>query len=366
YSHAVWVDTAGHDWPIQAAWKDGRISITVPSDILAETQFPAVLDPTVTAEVDVDAVVTGSTGQSSTSPAIAFDGTNYLVVWADQRLSRDEDIFATRVSQSGAILDPLGITITTAAGRQIRPTVAFANGTYVVAWEDYKVSGGTEADIAAATVSTGGAVTALGAVAPSGANEITPKLAGNGAGALRVWDSNGDISASLFNGSAFGGLIAITADGTTQSFPVVTAAPGGSYLVAYSDGAPGTADITGVLVTTGGAVGTGFPVSAAAGRQYDPKAAFDGTNYVVVWTNNNAGVDLYGTRVSTAGAVLDTRTEDMATVGGVALSTAADAQQLQNLACNTGACIMVWQEGRNLGTSSFDVYAQLLATSPAL
>jgi len=367
YSHAVWVDTAGHDWPIQAAWKDGRISITVPSDILAETQFPAVLDPTVTAEVDVDAVVTGSTGQSSTSPAIAFDGTNYLVVWADQRLSRDEDIFATRVSQSGAILDPLGIAISTAAGRQIRPTVAFANGTYVVAWEDYKVHNGAEADIAAARVSTGGAVTALGAVAPSGANEITPKLAGNGTGALLVWDSAGDISASLFNGATFGGLIAITADGTPQSFPAVTAAPGGNYLVAYSDGAPATADITGVLVTTAGAIsGAPFPISAAAGRQYDPKASFDGTNYVVAWTNNNAGVDLYGARVSTAGAVLDTRTEGMTTVGGVAISTAADAQQLENLACNTGACILVWQEGRNLATTSFDVYAQLLATSPAL
>ena len=366
YSHAVWLDAAGRDWPVQSAWKDGRISITVPSDILAETRFPAVLDPTVTAEIDVDAVVAGSTGQSSTSPAIAFDGTNYLVVWADQRLSRDEDIFATRVSQSGAILDPLGIAISTAAGRQIRPTVAFANGTYVVAWEDYKVHNGAEADIAAATVSTGGAVTSLGAVAPSGANEITPKLAGNGTGALLVWDSAGDISASLFTGSAFGGLIGVTADATPQSFPTVAAAPGGTYLVAYSDGAPATADITGAFVSAAGALGDAFTISAAAGRQYDPKASFDGTNYVVAWTNNNAGVDLYGTRVDAAGVVLDTRTEGMTTVGGVAISTAPEAQQLENLACNTGACVLVWQEGRNLATTSFDVYAQLLSTSPVL
>lgn len=369
YSHAVWLDAAGHDWPIQAAWKGGRISITVPSDILADTQFPAVLDPTVTAEVAVDAVVSGSTGQSSTSPAIAFDGTNYLVVWADSRIGRDEDIFATRVSQAGAVLDPLGIAISTTAGRQIRPTVAFANGTYVVAWEDYKFKGGTEADIAAARVSTAGVVTPLGAVAPSGVNEITPKLAANGTGALLVWDSAGDISASLFNGTAFGGLILVTSDGTPQSFPAVTAAPGGNYLVAYSNGAPATADITGVFVTTAGALGgAAFPISAGAGRQYDPKASFDGTNYIVVWTNNNAGVDLYGTRVSTAGAVLDTRTEGMTmNVGGVALSTAADSQQLENLACTTGGgCILVWQEGRNLATTSFDVYAQLLSTSPAL
>jgi hypothetical protein len=86
-----------------------------------------------------------------------------------------------------------------------------------------------------------------------------------------------------------------------------------------------------------------------------------------VWTNNNLGIDLFGTRVSPAGAVLDTRTEGTtANVGGVAISTAVDSQQLASLACNTGACIVTWQEGRNLATTSFDVYAQRLSTSPAL
>jgi large repetitive protein len=367
YSHAVWIDATSRRWPITSAWQDGRIAITVPEDILAESTFPAVLDPTVTAEVAVDAVVAGSTGQSSMTPAIAFDGTNYLVVWADQRLSRNEDIFATRVSQAGAILDPLGIAITAAAGRQIRPTVAFANGRYVVAWEDYKFNGGTEADIVAATVATDGVVTQLGAVAPSGLNETGPQIAANGTGALLVWDAASDVSASLFNGTSFGGLIEVNADGVIKSTPAVTAAPGGNYLVLYSEGLPSNGDVVGVFVTTAGAPGAAFTISAGAGRQYEPKASFDGTNYVVAWTNNNLGIDLFGTRVTTAGAVLDTRTEGTTpNVGGVAISTAADAQQLANLACTPGACIAVWQEGRNLATSSFDIFAQRLSTSPVL
>src|SRR5438105_2997666 len=82
---------------------------------------------------------------ATTEPAIAFDGTNYLVVWADSRLSTDEDIYATRVNQSGTVLDTSGIQISATAGEQLHPTVAFVGSSYVVAWEDFKVTGGTEA-----------------------------------------------------------------------------------------------------------------------------------------------------------------------------------------------------------------------------
>jgi hypothetical protein len=361
YSHALWLDSAGHEWPIQSTWQDGRISITVPEDILAQSTFPAVLDPTISAETAVDAQVNGSTGANSVFPVVAFDGTNYLVVWSDQRLSRDEDVFATLVSQAGVVLSTTGITVNAAAGRQLHPTVAFAGNQYVVAWED----GG---DIAAARVSTTGTVTQLGKVAPAGALEIDPELAGNGTSALLVWDNGGNIRASLFNGTAFGGAISVTADAAVQSTPAVTAQPGGNYLIAYSEGAVATADLRGAFVTTAGVLsGAPFTISAGAGRQYDPAAAFDGTNYIVVWTNNSGGINLFGSRISAAGVVLDTRTEGVvANVGGVALASAAGNQELESLTCKIGSCALVWQEGRNTATTSFDIFAQLLATTPAL
>lgn len=361
YSHALWLDAAGHEWPIQAVWKGDRIAITVPGDILAESAFPAVLDPTISAEVAVDQQVNGATGANSLFPAIAFDGTNYLVVWSDQRLSRDEDIFGALVSQAGVVLSTTGITINTAAGRQRRPTVAFAGTDYVVAWED-------EGDISAARVSTTGTVTQLGNVAPSGASEIDPRLAGNGAGALLAWDNGGDIRASLFNGTVFGGAVSITADAALQSTLAVAAAPGGNYLVAYSEGAAATADLRGAFVSTAGVpAGAPFTISAGAGRQFDPAAAFDGTSYVVAWTNNSGGVNLFGARVSTAGVVLDTRTEGATPgVGGVSISSAAGNQELANLTCKLGACVVTWQDSRNLALTSFDIRAQRLATGTAL
>lgn len=368
YSHAVWVDAAGHEWAIHAAWETDHIAITVPGDIIADTVFPATLDPTISPETAIDAPVNGWSGQTSQSPAIAFDGTNYLVVWADQRLSRDEDIFGTRISPSGAILDPAGIAIAATPGRQLHPTVTFAGTQYLVAWEDTKFAGGTEADIFAARVSTAGAVTALGPVVASAQNETQPQLAANGTTALLVWNNGGDIRASRFNGTAFGGAINVTADAAVQTDPTVAAAPGGNYLVAYSEGPTATADLRGRFVTAAGATsGAAFTISAGAGRQYDPSASFDGTNYVVAWSNNNAGLNLFGTRVSPAGAVLDTRTEGTTpSVGGVSISSAAGNQEQESLRCNAGACLIVWQDSRNNATTGADVFAQRLTTTGAL
>ncbi len=360
YSHAIWIDAAGGEWPIEARYADGRIAMTVPESILAETQFPAVLDPTVGAEVAADAPVVGFTGANSQNPAIAFDGTNYLVVWEDNRNSADSDIWATRISAAGAILDPLGLEIANGAGRQVNPTVAFDGTRYVVAWQDFKVAGGTDADIDAATVTTAGAITQLAAVAATANSETVPTLAGRPGGALLVWTANSDVLGSAFSG-AFAAPFSVAATAAVEADPTVTANPAGDYLVLWSEGAAATADLRGQLVTSAGALsGAAITVSAAAGQQYNPAAAFDGANFATVWTNNSAGINVYGARISTAGVVLDTRVESMVTVGGVAISTATNNQEVASIACQAAGCLVAWQERRNLATTGFDLYGQVL------
>src|SRR5262249_59032911 len=66
-------------------------------------------------------------------PSVAFDGTNWLVVW-----SNGADLLGARVTQSGAVLDAVGVPLCTASGAQRRPRVAFGGTRYVVVWTDYR------------------------------------------------------------------------------------------------------------------------------------------------------------------------------------------------------------------------------------
>jgi len=72
-------------------------------------------------------------------PALAFDGTNYMVVWRDTRSgsgpSSDTDVFGTRVTPGGTVLDPLGIAIATAPGIQQPSGIVFDGTNYFVVWD---------------------------------------------------------------------------------------------------------------------------------------------------------------------------------------------------------------------------------------
>jgi len=51
------------------------------------------------------------------NPAIAFDGTNFLIAWQDLRGST-WDIYANRISQAAVVLDGNGFAVAT--GRMLR------------------------------------------------------------------------------------------------------------------------------------------------------------------------------------------------------------------------------------------------------
>jgi hypothetical protein len=73
---------------------------------------------------------------TQSSPAIATGGDELLVVWEDQRIFLERDIFATRITQEGEITDPFGIPICTAPGQQTNVKVAAGDQNYLVVWQD--------------------------------------------------------------------------------------------------------------------------------------------------------------------------------------------------------------------------------------
>ena len=87
-------------------------------------------------------------------PALAFDGTNMLVVWEDVRFS--DSIAGARVSPEGTVLDQEEIRISVAPNLQADPDVAFGGDNYLVAWQDERTAG--YRDIYAARVDRDGIV----------------------------------------------------------------------------------------------------------------------------------------------------------------------------------------------------------------
>jgi hypothetical protein len=71
-------------------------------------------------------------------PTVSFDGSNYLVVWRDERnIDKSAfDIYGARVTLAGRILDSLGIAISKATMDQSRPITAFDGTNYLVTWCD--------------------------------------------------------------------------------------------------------------------------------------------------------------------------------------------------------------------------------------
>src|SRR6187551_2771483 len=68
--------------------------------------------------------------------AVAFGGSNYFVVWTNYE-SGTGDIYGARVATDGTVLDPgPGIPISTQPAQQIEPAVAFDGTNYLVVWQD--------------------------------------------------------------------------------------------------------------------------------------------------------------------------------------------------------------------------------------
>ena len=271
------------------------LALRVPARILSTAAYPLTVDPVISPEYPVSSPSGGPVPGDQDYPAVAFDGTNYLVVWSDGRSGELRDLYGARVTPAGAVLDPHGFAIATTARLEGTPTVAFDGTNFLVVWPDFGPGGGAS-NLYAARVSPAGVV-------------LDPD----------------QIPVSTATDSQFEPSVAF--DGT-------------NYLVAWRDGrnegGASGGDIYAARVTPEGVVldPNGIPVFAEQGTQRDLTIAFDGANYLVAWTNLWADVDVYGTRVSTAGAVLDPE--------GIPIAAGPGAQEEPAVAFDGDNYLVAW------------------------
>lgn len=123
---------------------------------------------------------------AQTHPAVAWTGKNYLVVWQDTR-NGSADIFGARVSVQGAVLDPSGIAIGTGPRDQTTPAIASDGRESLVVWSQNDTSSGW--DVAGQRVDMAGHLVRSGStkigglpllIAATSGNEVAPAVSYGG------------------------------------------------------------------------------------------------------------------------------------------------------------------------------------------
>ena len=206
--------------------------------------------------VDPDAIWFSTIGNEQLEPAVATNGTEWLVVWADNRNGEDFDIHAARVDGTTFLpIDEGGLVISNALADQRQPAVASDGTDFLITWADFR--SGTDFDIYGAKLSG-----ADGTVTEAGKRGLIFKA-----------DKN-------------------------QRFPDITASADNYFAVWQDERATANHDIYGIRVGFDGAVLDAAPMLMTVNfaDQHRPRVSSNGTDFLVVWEDHRNGddIDVYG------------------------------------------------------------------------
>jgi len=298
-----------------AVWSDSR---NYGDDIRARRYDPAGarLDP------DSLAVSTGEWDQAS--PAVAFDGSQYVSVWRDAR-NPNSDIFAARMQEDGTLSDPGGTPVSTATNGQISPDIASDGaGVSLVAWQDRRDAATTGSDIMAAVLVDGAVTVSDITVCATTDEQVNAAVTFDPNSGLFVvaWSDRRNAGSSDIYAArvAIDGTVLdpcgvpISAEPTNwQQIPSL-AVSGSQILVVWEDyrndffgdiwGGRITVDLTGITRLDG----DGVPIAQGASYQITPTTiGVGGGNWGIAWGDNvdelTTGTDIRGNTMAADGTL---------------------------------------------------------------
>lgn len=314
------------------------------------------------------------------APAIAYSSqaNHYLVVWSDWRNanSSGQDIYGQLVAANGSLIGET-FAISIAAEDEQAPAIAYnpVAGEFLVVWEANSVLGGGHAglfvtgttQIIGQRMNDAGSL--VGPVINISASQVwqrSPEVAFSTESGrfLVAWASEAGIRGRLVEGSGTlkGNEFVVAASSTgTQSQPALAYNQTlDQFLVVWKDTRNSRpnfsdADIFGQRVSAlGERIGAEVGLMASE-DQTNPAVAYHAAanEYLVTWADARIaelnGMDILGTR-------LDAQFQS---AGGVfTISQAVFDQILPAIAYGAGEYLVVWQDYRNVASSSVDIYAQ--------
>jgi len=304
------------------------------------------------AVLDVGGIPTGS----GRDPDVAFDGTSSLLVWLDDSYV----IVAQRLSPAGDLLDaapfPVGLTDHMALFPAVGCRVGGCTVAWLQPWSDFgPVDGPT---IRAARVTPAGAVLDANPllIAIDSYPDDAPRdlsVGHDSEGSVVVWDhpvqgESGVRQLHVSHIDSQGGVSAGALLTDLGARPAV-ASDGEDTLVVYTDQAhdpdfhlrePG---IAGRRLGQGGAPidAAGFTVSLGVNGQRNPTVAFDGSGFVVAWSDDrnylaDQLLDVYAARVTLQGEVLDD--------SAILVATGATPQHAPQVSAHGEGVLVAWQD----------------------
>jgi hypothetical protein len=275
-------------------------------------------------------------GNNQITPAVTFAGGTYLLTWADDRGGITSDIWAARIQPNGLLLDPQGIEVATGPGHKANPSVAC--GLFcTIAWEA-EINGSTDVLSRSLDLPTGyltGSILNLAWTATpyEGADEQrNPTVMIHGTNVLVAWEDwglSGGQNADLV-------MVAMTDSADTDDdngFFVIAQGPGDQtdlsfdnqgdkFLAAWTDWGQGPDYAPDIMartfsqttVTPTFTFGPIFPVALYPSAQQNPQVVYDGNgtvgSFLVVW-EDDADIDFFdrdlrGIQVTQAGSLVQT------------------------------------------------------------
>jgi hypothetical protein len=302
-------------------WQSGRLQ---PGDLRLGPVYQSSLVfcriDTLGNVLDDIPVVVADTTDLKESPKVVFGGGLFFLVWQDIRNGVDWNVYGSRISADGTVQDPNGFLISGGVHNQAYPRVAWDGTNFNVVWQDAR--SGSAYEVYMARVSLGGVVLEPeGIKVASGlASNLNPAIAAGGGDSLLVFSIGGNANfkenfysnisntrATFVSNGNVGTAPAYTVGSsglkpTGGNLPIALAHGAGSFLLAWQNDVPfgrGNDMTKNNMSLFDGAVNRvkdlhiGF-YNTDVKRIMNPDIVWDGSNYAVVWheisTRNNQDI----------------------------------------------------------------------------
>ncbi len=234
-------------------------------------------------------------GNEQESPAVAFNGWEYLIAYAtDKGEGTGKDIYAVRISQYGErIGEPIPVCTDSGNQADLRLRVSSAEKNFLVVWDD---DGNIFGRIIEEDGTESSSVFMINS--PEYTDNNQPAIASDGKRYLVIWYSGGYLVGRFIGSDGrLGNTIDLAKAGWDGHCDIIY--DGEAYFIVYDTYDYPDSDVRGIrLSREGGGLSSGWIASNDNYQESYPVVVYNGKEYFVIWADyrnwDTTGTDIYG------------------------------------------------------------------------